>query len=201
MKKDFTVLVGTLSEEEDEWDKVSIALALTPDRSTALRRQQGYGYFSSVGEKAVTIPLLLLFSLKNSLHQGLQYLIQKGTLNKGHPLMSKSCFVTSRNEFHDVAAVPLLMKWEWDKVKLLALVIRKCLGQMVKELIRAHKRRSKERCGLGTIFSRSKLLSVVYYGLWSQSLLKKEGLSCVFTNSSSNTSCFYSAFLFQIKMA
>lgn len=42
MKKDFSVLVGALSEEKDEWDKVSIALALTPERNIALHCQQGY---------------------------------------------------------------------------------------------------------------------------------------------------------------
>ena len=39
-EKDFLALVGALSEEEDEWDKVSIALALTPDRGTVLHCQE-----------------------------------------------------------------------------------------------------------------------------------------------------------------
>lgn len=42
--KTITVWAGALSEEEDEdeWDNVSITLALTPDWSTALCCQQGH---------------------------------------------------------------------------------------------------------------------------------------------------------------
>lgn len=138
--------------------------------------------------------ILLLFSLKNSPQWGLQYLIQKGTLNVGHPLMSKS-FVTSRNWFHDVAAIPLSTKWERDKAKLLELVRRKCLGQVV---YNSTQKGSKDRWGMGMMFSWSELLNLLHYRLWSQNLLKKKGLGYMFTNSSSNTSCFYCAFLHKI---
>lgn len=187
-----SVLVGALSEEEDEWDKVSIALALTPDRSTALQSTGlFYCYFSLGKPPSNSQPLiLLLFSLKNSPQWGLQYLMQKGTLNVGHPLMSKS-FVTSRNWFHDVAAIPLSTKWEWDKAKLLELVRRKCLGQVV---YNSTQKGSKDRWGMGMMFSWSELLNLLHYRLWSQNLLKKKGLGYVLTNSSSNTSCFYLCF-------
>lgn len=107
-EKDFLVLVGALSEEEDEWDKVSIALALTPDRGTVLHCQElFYWYFSlEKKKKTLTIPHPpIVFFLKTSLQWGLWYLIQKGTLKEGHPLMSKSCFVTLRNWFHDIEAI------------------------------------------------------------------------------------------------
>lgn len=59
-EKVFLVLVGALSEEEDEWDKVSIALALTPDRGTVLHCQVILLIFFFRGKKnkqqTVTIP-------------------------------------------------------------------------------------------------------------------------------------------------
>ena len=108
-EKDFLALVGALSEEEDEWDKVSIALALTPDRGTVLHCQElFYWYFSLGGKKKPSQSLILLlfcFFFKTSPQWGLQYLIQKGTLKEGYPLTSKSCFVTLRNWFHDIEAI------------------------------------------------------------------------------------------------
>ena len=68
-EKDFLVLVGALSEEEDEWDKVSIALALTPDRGTVLHCQELFYWYFSLGKKkkqkqkpSQSLILLLFFS-------------------------------------------------------------------------------------------------------------------------------------------
>ena len=65
-EKDFLALVGALSEEEDEWDKVSIALALTPDRGTVLHCQELFYWYFSLGGKKKTLtiphpPIVLFF--------------------------------------------------------------------------------------------------------------------------------------------
>lgn len=72
-------------------EKVAPALALTPDRSPALPCQQSYfiDIFLEGEKKPLTIFHPPIVFSEEFLTMNLQYLIQKGTLNEGHPLMSK----------------------------------------------------------------------------------------------------------------